>query len=67
MKTVKDLAHAIQVDRSTISRAISSGKIRAVVFGRAIRISSVEYDRIIREGYAGARSADGAATTTSAA
>lgn len=51
MKTINNLAEAICVDRSTISRAISSGRIRAVVFGRAIRIPLEEYEKIIREGY----------------
>ncbi|WP_333834909.1 hypothetical protein [Rubrimonas sp.] len=67
MKTVKDLASAIGVDPSTISRAISSGKIRVIVFGRAIRIPIDEYDRIVREGYAGARKLIRAAPVRSAA
>lgn len=55
MKTVNDLARAINVHRSTISRAISREKIRAIVFGSAIRIPNDEYDRVVREGFSVSR------------
>jgi len=47
----KDLAAALGVAHSTVTRAIRDGRIRAIPVGASWRIPRDEHERIIAEGF----------------
>lgn len=49
--SMSEVANATGTCYATIGRAIKMRKIKAVKFGKSVRISRAELERIMKEGY----------------
>mgnify|MGYP000867386130 CR=1 FL=1 len=50
--TVNEAALRLRISPESIRRGVASGTVRAVRFGRSLRIAEVEVQRLLREGFA---------------
>ena len=51
MLTVQELAKELGIHKETVLRNIRKGKIKAIKYGKLLRISEEELARIQREGF----------------
>ena len=55
--TVAEVATILKLNQQTVRNWIDAGTLPAVRIGRRVRIKRSDFDRVVADGYSGARSA----------
>ncbi|MGZ6661934.1 MAG: helix-turn-helix domain-containing protein [Solirubrobacteraceae bacterium] len=62
--TVAEIAAVLKLNQQTVRNWIDAGKLPAIHVGRRVRIRRADFDRLLEQGYSGARGPRPAAEVT---